>query len=425
MKRLNSCAGIVVAVVLGVFLPSLLRATVIEQVIVVIDGEPYTLSDIKEYAKVRMGREFASGDLNPLAAPDREVLEQFITEKLLAEEVKKAGIRVSDQDVDQYIKQIKERNRITDNDLQAALTREGVTLEKYRASISAEIEKSEIINRQVRTRVNITPEDIERYYELNQRKFRTEERVRLRHILLSLPREAPAAREEAALEKAREIRRRALSGEDFAGLARSHSDGAGAADGGDIGWMKRGALLTEIEDVAFQKLSAGEVSEPLRTGLGYHVIKLENKDPGRLQALSEVRAKIREQLYATALDERYQKWLKTDLRKNHRVDVKLPGVVFRPEDTKEGTVDTMLASTSRRSRKEERSFLSYLNPFSYIVTETPVEEEDAPGQPSGRNVVSLFGIPLFTTEVADDVPGDPLAPLETTEQKPAPPKEQR
>lgn len=422
MKRLNSYAAIVAAVVFGVFLPSSLPATVIEQVLVVIDREPYTLSDIKEYAGSRMGREFPSGDLNPLAAPDREVLEQFITEKLLAEEVKKAGIRVSDQDVDLYIKQIKERNRITDEDLQAALNREGVTLEKYRASIRAEIEKSEIINRQVRTRVNITPEDIERYYQLNQRKFRTEARVRLRHILLSLPREVPAGREEAALEKAREIRTRALSGEDFAVLARSYSEAAGAADGGHIGWVKRGALLAEIEDVAFQKLSVGEVGEPLRTSLGYHVIKLEEKDPGRLRALSEVRDKIREQLYATALDERYQRWLKTDLRKNHRVDVKLPGVVFRPEDTKEGTVDSMLASTARRSRKEERSFWSYLNPFSYILTETPIEGDGDQAQLGDRNVVSLFGIPLFTTEAADDVAGDPLAPLESTEQKPAPPK---
>lgn len=415
MNRLRGHIGSVLVALLALFLPSLLFAAVIEQVIVVIDREPYTLSDLRDYATTRMGRQFPSGDLNAIQAQDREVLEQFITEKLLADEVKRAGIGVSEQDIDQYIDQIRERNRISEEELKAALSREGVSIEKYRASIRAEIEKSEIINRQVRKRVNITPEDIERYYQLNRKKFTTEERVRLRHILLSLAKGGTAEKEKELVEKAGEIRRRALSGEEFAKLARAYSEGAGAEDGGDIGWVKRGSLIKEIEEVAFQKLPVGDVSEPLRTSLGFHLIRLEEKDLGRLLPLGDVRGKIREELYATALEERYQKWLKTDLRKNHRVDVKLPGVIFRPEDTKEGTVDTLLASTSRRSRREERSFLSYLNPFSYITKETPIEGEDAQGQLSGRNVVSIFGVPLFTKESADDVPEDPLAPLERAE----------
>ena len=405
-------------------LPLSLSANVIEQVVVVVDREPYTLTDLKEYAKTRMGREFPAGDLDSIKDQDREVLELFITEKLLAEEVKVGGIRVSEQDVDQYVEQIKERNRIGDEELKAALSREGVSTEKYRASIRAEIEKSEIINRQVRKRVNITPEDVERYYRLNSKKFTTEERVRLRHILLSLAQAAPSERHKEVSLQARQIRERTLAGEEFTKLARAYSEGAGAAEGGDIGWVKRGSLLKEIEEVAFQKLSVGEVSEPLQTSLGIHLIKLEEKDPGRLLPLSEVRGKIREELYATALEERYQKWLKTDLRKNHRVDVKLPGVVFRPEETKEGTVDSLLASASRRSKREEGGFLSYLNPLSYIVKETPIEGDEDQGQASDRNIVSIFGIPLFTKESVDDVPGDPLAPVERAE-KATPKPEQK
>ena len=72
-------------------LPLSLSANVIEQVVVVVDREPYTLTDLKEYAKTRMGREFPAGDLDSIKDQDREVLEQFITEKLLAEEVKVGG----------------------------------------------------------------------------------------------------------------------------------------------------------------------------------------------------------------------------------------------------------------------------------------------------------------------------------------------
>lgn len=388
-------------------------AGVVERVIAVLDGEPYTLSNFREYAKSQMGRDFPTGDLDRLGNEDQQVLEQFITEKLLAAEVKLAGIKVGDEDVDQYIGEIREKNKISQSELAEALKREGVTVEKYRASIRAEIEKGEIINRQVRKRVNITSEDVERYYRLNQKKYTTDDRVQLRHILLSLPEKASPGQEMAAMAKAAEIRKRAQAGEDFAKLAQSYSEGAGSSEGGDIGWVTRGSLVKEIEEIAFGKLSTGEVSQPVRTSVGVHIIKLERREGGRVPPLAEVQGKIREELFTKALDERFQKWLKSDLRRKHRVDVKLPGVVFRPEDTKESTMDSLVASRSTRIPNERSGFLSYLNPFSYLFKETPVEEdEQKPGQMAGQNVMSLFGIPLFRNESVDDAAEDLLAPAE-------------
>ena len=389
------------------FSPASLPAKVIEQVIVAINGDPYTLSDLKGFAKTKLNREFPRGDLNAIEKEDQEVLEQFITEKLLEAEVKRLGIKIGEEDIDNYISQIKQKNQLSDEDLRAVLAREGVTIEKYRASVRGEIEKGEIINRQVRKRVNITDEDVERYYRSNAKRYMTRERVRLRHILLPVPEGASAGREKEILEKAAEIRARATTGEDFAKLAGEYSDGAGASDGGDIGWVFPGSLLKEIEEVAFNKLALGEVSQPLRTTMGVHLIKLDAKEPARPLPLQEVAGKIKEELYAKAMEERFQKWLKGDLRKRHRVDVKIPGIVFRPEEMKEATVESLIASSSRRSSNERSSFWSYLNPFSYIFTETPVE-----GDESGRRIVSLFGVPLFTTESAEDVPRDPLAPID-------------
>ncbi len=383
-----------------------LMAKVVEQVVVVIDGEPYTLTSFKEYARTKMRRDFPTGDLNRIEKDDQEVLEQFITEKLLAAEVQLAGVMISEEDIDHYIDRIKERNQLRDEELAEALKREGTTMENYRASIRAEIEKNEIINRQVRKRVNITSEDVERYYRLNPKQFTSQERVRLRHILFSLPEGAPPEREKEVMQRMLGIRSRLIAGGDFAGLAREYSEGAGAAEGGDIGWIGRDSLLKQIEEIAFSKLSVGEISQPLRTSLGIHLIKLEGREAGRLLSLSEVQGKIKEELYAKALDERFQKWLKGDLRKKHRVDVKLPGVVFRPEETKEGTVDSLMASSSRRRQDERSGFLSYLNPLSYFVTETPIEGEEAQGRLSGQNVVSIFGVPLFKTDSGEDVSED-------------------
>src|SRR4029434_9858462 len=393
------------------FLAQTAPAKVIEQLIVVIDGEPYTLSNLAAYAKAKMGREFPSGDLKKINDDDREVLEQFITEKLLEAEARESGIKVTEQDVSQYIDEIKKRNRLSDDELKTVLRREGQTLESYRASVKSELEKSEILNRQVRNKVNITNDDVERYYKLNANKFRSEDRVRLRHILLALHQAATPEEVQAATEKAMDLYKRIVAGADFAELAREYSQGAGQADGGDIGWVSRGKLISGIEQVAFEKLSVGQVSTPFQTSMGVHIVKLEARESGTVLPLATVAPKIKEELQSKALEDRFVKWLKTDLRRKHRVDVKIAGVVFKPEDSKEGMVDSLMAKSTRSKKQSERTFLSYLNPLSYIVKEIPMEDEDPKSPMAGKSIVNVFGVPLFAKDTADDVP-DVFAPAE-------------
>jgi Parvulin-like peptidyl-prolyl isomerase len=396
--------------------PHATYAAVIEQLIAVIDGEPYTLSNINTYAKTKLGRPFPSGDLKEIDARDKGVLEQFITDKLLEAEVREAGIIVSDADVDQYIEQVKKNNRLSDENLKAALSRENQTLAGYKASVKAEIEKSDLVDRQVRRKVTISDDDVERYYKLNSSKFRNNDRARIRHILLSLAENAPPETVQSVMAKGKELYKRIAAGEDFATLAQEFSQGAGQAEGGEIGWVNRGTLIAGIEDVAFQKLSVGQVSEPFRTSMGVHIVKLEGRDAGTLLPLSSVAPRIKEELTNRALEERFAKWVKTDLRRKHRVDIKVAGVVFKPEDSKEGTVDSLMAKSTRSTRREDRTFLSYLNPLSYIVKETPFEEDDPKSPLRGKSIVSVLGVPLFTTETVDDAP-DVLSPAPKESEK--------
>ena len=396
--------------------PHTAYAAVIEQLIAVIDGEPYTLSNINTYAKTKLGRPFPSGDLKQIDDKDRGILEQFITDKLLEAEVREAGIIVSDVDVDNYIEQVKKNNRLSDEDLKVALSRENQTLAGYKASVKAEIEKSDLVDRQVRRKVTISDDDVERYYKLNSSKFRSNDRARIRHILLRLTENAPPETVQSVTAQGKELYKRLAAGEDFATLAREFSQGAGQADGGEIGWVNRGTLIAGIEDVAFQKLSVGQVSEPFRTSMGVHIVKLEGRDAGNLLPLSSVAPRIKEELTNKALEERFAKWVKTDLRRKHRVDIKVAGVVFKPEDSKEGTVDSLMAKSTRSTRREDRTFLSYLNPLSYIVKETPFEEDDPKTPLRGKSIVSVLGVPLFTTETVEDSP-DVLSPAPKESEK--------
>ncbi|HEX9455569.1 MAG TPA: peptidylprolyl isomerase [Candidatus Binatia bacterium] len=402
---------------LFLFLPAVARSAVVEQLITVVDGEPYTLSNLNRYANEKLKRNFPSGDLTQINADDRQVLEQFITDKLLEAEVREGGINISDDDVNRYIEQVKQSNRLSEEDLKTALSREGQTLASYRVSVKAEMEKAEIIDRQVRRKVSITDEDVERYYKQNPNKFRGDERAHIRHILLSVAETAPADQVQAAMARANDLYKQITAGADFAALAREHSEGAGRAEGGDIGWFKRGSLLPGLEEIAFDKLAVGRVSQPFRTSMGYHIVKLDARESGTLLSLNTVAPRIKEELLNKALEERFAKWVKADLRRKHRVDMKVAGVVFKPEDAKDDTVNALMAKSTRLERRDDRTMLSYLNPFSYIVKETPFEEQDTKSPLAGKSVVSVFGVPLFTTDTVEDAP-DILTP-------PPPPQEKK
>jgi peptidyl-prolyl cis-trans isomerase SurA len=389
-------------------LPDRTGAAVIEQLIAVINGEPYTLTDVSTFAKTRLSKTFPTGSLQQINEADRDVLEQFITDKLMVAEVREAGIRVTDDDVDRYIAQVKTNNRLSDEDFNTALARDGLNLASYKISVKMELEKAEILDRQVKRKVSITDEDVERYYKLNSKNYRTNERARIRHILLALSEKAPADQVDAVAAKARELYQRIAAGEDFAALAQEYSDGAGRANGGEIGWVNKGTLIAGLEEVAFEKLKPGQVSEPFRTSMGMHIVKLEARESGNVLPLSTVAPKIKQELLNKAMEERFAKWLKSDLRRKHRVDVKLAGVTFKPEDSKEDTVNSLMARSNRPARRE-RSALSYLNPLSYIVSETPFEDEDPKGPLANKSVVSIFGTPLFVTDDAAQAP-DIFAP---------------
>ena len=134
-------------------------------------------------------------------------------------------------------------------------------------------------------------------------------------------------------------------------MAREYSDGAGRADGGEIGWVNRGTLIAGLEEVAFDKLKPGQVSEPFRTTMGMHIVKLEARESGTVLPLATVAPKIKQELLNKAMEERFAKWLKSDLRRKHRVEVKLAGVTFKPEESKEDTVNSLMVRSNRPARQ--------------------------------------------------------------------------
>ncbi len=150
--------------------------------------------------------------------------------------------------------------------------------------------------------VEVSEEEIESYYRDHQDLYGVPEQRRVAHILIAV---SEGGDEEAARKKAEEVYAKLRAGGDFATLAKEYSDDPGSASqGGDLGYIEKGVLDPEFDDVAFS-LAQGEVSEPVRTAFGYHIIRVEEIKPGHVKPLEEVRKEVERELRMEKAQKRY------------------------------------------------------------------------------------------------------------------------
>lgn len=148
-------------------------------------------------------------------------------------------------------------------------------------------------------RAQVAEEEIRAYYEENLERYKDKKQVKARHILFRLEQDASQEEEDEVRERALEVLQKAGEGEDFAELARTYSEGPTSDKGGELGYFSEGDMVKPFEEAAFA-MQPGDISEPIRTPFGFHIIKVEDvKDP-RIKPLDEVQGEIREALLGTA-----------------------------------------------------------------------------------------------------------------------------
>jgi parvulin-like peptidyl-prolyl isomerase len=162
--------------------------------------------------------------------------------------------------------------------------------------------------------------DIKAYYDAHKADFTiSKERLKLAQILIALPPNPTPAQVTAAQKKAAMIRARAAKGDDFADLARVYSDDDSKSNGGELGWFAPSDVMDQIL-AAVKPLKPGEISAPVRTSHGIHLVKLEEHEVPGVVPLSEVKAQIRSQLVDQQSSTQLEKWIESDLVKQHYVE---------------------------------------------------------------------------------------------------------
>jgi peptidyl-prolyl cis-trans isomerase SurA len=251
-----------------------------------------------------------------------QILEEMVNENLMVQAAVEAGLDVSAKEVQAALDEIKKQNSLDDAGLEQALAMQGYTISAYKDDVRRQILRMRAVNSLVRPKVTITDEDVRARYDAMTRRSSSVTRVRLHHILISLPDNPTEKQLAAAKSRAGEVIEQARAGADFAELARQYSDDtSNASAGGDLGWIERGSITTEWEVIVFS-MDQGEVRGPISGPQGLHVFYVPEVDKSDLQSFDELKEEIRNELYRKDMDKKTREWL-DDLRNKAYIDTKL------------------------------------------------------------------------------------------------------
>ena len=291
------------------------RAELVDRVAAVVNNDVITLSEVEKRAApelARIDQETSGAERGQKrAAAMKRILDTMIDEKLVDNELKELKVTIGDKEVDAAIDEVKKSYNLNDEQLQQAVAREGYTLAEYREQMRKQIGRYKLISEKVRKNVKVSDADVQTEYDRMTRAEGEDYEVHIRHILIAVPRNASQAQVEQGRRKAAAVSVEAREpGVDFAELAKKRSEGSSSSDGGDLGFFKRGTMVPEFERVAFN-LKTGEVSEPVRTQFGWHVLKLEEIRKLGMKPLAEVRPEIEERLRRAQADRLTSQYMET------------------------------------------------------------------------------------------------------------------
>jgi peptidyl-prolyl cis-trans isomerase SurA len=215
----------------------------------------------------------AKQELPPANVLRQQVLERLVVQEIQMQRANRANIKVPDETLNSALQEIAQRNGIPLSRLPDVLAQQGIEYASYRDGMRKELTLTLLRQREVIQRISITPREVDQYLEKQKNAPEQSAEYNVSHILISVPQTATPDQLEAADERAKDISKRANEGEDFAKLAIAYSNSQTALEGGSLGWRKGSELPTILTEVIAQ-LKPGQVSQPMRTPTGYHIVKL-------------------------------------------------------------------------------------------------------------------------------------------------------
>jgi peptidyl-prolyl cis-trans isomerase SurA len=315
------------------------RAEIIEQILVKVNGEIFTKSDLeqRQVAALRAkGQQFdpknpPSDDQLKKALDDvtPQIMVDAVDEMLVVQRGKELGYKLSDEQFKSVVDNIKKENKLeTEEQFQAALKSEGMTMAELRRNLERNMIAQRVQQNEVLGKIAVTDDEAQAYYDTHLKDFTTSPSVTLREILVSVGGTAQGvsvAADEAAQAKAEAVRSRVTSGgENFERVAASISDSPSKANGGLIGPLSVNDISPELRKLV-EGMKPGDVSGVIRTPRGYQVLKLETVTATQTMTLEQARDQIGEKIYNDKRKKEFDKYIEK-LRTQAIIEWKNPDV---------------------------------------------------------------------------------------------------
>ncbi|HEY4974313.1 MAG TPA: peptidylprolyl isomerase, partial [Steroidobacteraceae bacterium] len=217
-----------------------------------------------------------------------QVLDRLVQEEIQQQHAERAGIRVSDEQVNAALEDIAKRQNLTLEQLPQKLAADGIDYAQYRTELKKEIARQILRQRDVVQRIVVTPRELDQYLEHQKKTASAANEYDVAHILIAVAQDAKPAQLAQSSKLAHEVDSRAHSGEDFGALAVTYSQSESALEGGALGWRKGTELPTFLADV-IARMKPGDVSDVLQTPSGFHIVKLiDTRAAGGAQIVQQV-----------------------------------------------------------------------------------------------------------------------------------------
>ena len=320
MRKFNKVFFLVLFFILApLFLPPAHSAEVIERILAVVNDEIITEEDLRlvvapvvaQYSTLYTGGELEAR----IRAARQEFLNKLIEDKLILSEAKRKQVIVKDPEVDDMITEV--RNKFPDREqFLKALDDQGLTEKKLWNRFRDQTMTQKYVNYEVRSKISVSPGEVNEYYKTHQDDFTQGDRVKLQQILVRVG----SRSEDESKAFADNLVSQVKAGKPFDELAKAYSEGSEAKDGGDMGWVEKGQLLGEIDEKIFT-VPVGEVTPPIKSALGYHIFKVLQKESASAKPLTEVRGDIQDTIFKGKVKKKLEAWI-AGLRRNAYISIR-------------------------------------------------------------------------------------------------------
>jgi peptidyl-prolyl cis-trans isomerase SurA len=256
----------------------------LDKVVAIVDNDVIMQSQLDQRVQeVQQTIAKRGGGVPPANVLDQQVLERLIVENLQLQIGDRSGIRITDEELNQAVGTIAQRNNMSVDQFRAALTHDGLSYEDARDQIRREMIISRVRQRRVAERIQISEQEVKNFLASDMGKMQMSEEYHLANILIATPDSASSDAIQAANKQAQDIYQSLKKGADFSQLAVAKSKSDNALDGGDMGWRK-GAQLPPPFDSMLSNMAIGDITPPTRTPGGFIILKLMEKRGGQGQA---------------------------------------------------------------------------------------------------------------------------------------------